>query len=141
MRDLGIKQTQVLFAKDNTQMISYLREGKVDWVTETLFSAVFYREKARAEILLRKWRKGASEYYTVFFTQKGSGIDSLEDLKGKMIAFEDPGVTTAFYVPASVLISEVSRVLFLEPEIRRFRLVGQAKSDRRTLCPQLAGVK
>ena len=103
MGDIGIKQGKVLLVKDNKQMIRYIKRGKVDWITETPFSAVIFEEKSGAEMLLRKWKKGVPEYHTVFITRKNSGINSLEKLKGKTIAFEDPGSTTAFYVPFSVL--------------------------------------
>jgi phosphonate transport system substrate-binding protein len=77
MKDLGISQTKVLMTKDNRQMVSYLKQGKVDWVTETAFSGVLFQEKAKAEILLRKWKKGVPEYHTVIFTRKDSGINKL----------------------------------------------------------------
>jgi len=104
MKDLGIEEGKVLMARDNRQMISYLKQGKVDWVTETPFSAVIFQEKANAKIILRKWKKGVAKYHTVFFARKESKIDSLTDLKGKVIAFEDPGSSTAFYIPAAELI-------------------------------------
>ncbi|MDJ0780824.1 MAG: phosphate/phosphite/phosphonate ABC transporter substrate-binding protein [Desulfosarcinaceae bacterium] len=104
MKDLGIRATKVLMARDNRQMISYLRQGKIDWVTETCFSAVVLQEKTGAEILLRKWKKGVPEYHTVFFTRRDSGIDSLAHLRGRTIAFEDPGSTSAFFIPAWLLL-------------------------------------
>lgn len=104
MKDLGITETKVLMARDNRQMISYLQQGKIDWVTETPFSAVIFQDKAGAELLVRKWKKGVPVYHSVLFTRKDSGINSLADLKGKTIAFEDPGSTSAYFVPASVLI-------------------------------------
>jgi len=104
MGDLGITESKVLMCKNNRQMISYLKQKKVDWVTETAFSAVIYEQKAGAEIFLRKWKKGVPEYHTVFFTRKYSGINKLADLKGKTIAFEDIGSTTAYFIPAAVLI-------------------------------------
>ncbi|MBC2717044.1 MAG: phosphate/phosphite/phosphonate ABC transporter substrate-binding protein [Desulfobacteraceae bacterium] len=106
MKDLGITDTEVLMAKDNQRMVSYLKQGKVDWVTETPFSAIILQEKAGAEILLKKWKKGVPDYHTIFFARKDSGINSLSDLKGKTIALEDPGSTSAYSVPASILINE-----------------------------------
>jgi phosphonate transport system substrate-binding protein len=106
MDDLGIRQAKVLFAKDNAMMISYLRQGKVDWITETPFSAITFMKKGKVEILLRRWKKGVFEYHTVFFTRKDSKITNLEDLKGKTIAFEDPGSTSAFLIPAATLIQK-----------------------------------
>ncbi len=104
MQDLGIQEAKVLMAKDNRQMINYLRQGRIDWVTETAFSAVLFEKKASAEMLVRKWKKGVPEYHTIFFVRKDSGINTLDDLKGKTIAFEDSGSTSAYYAPAALLI-------------------------------------
>jgi len=105
MKDLGIEDGRVLMAKDNEQMIEYLKSGRVDWVTETAFSALLYEHCNAAEILLRKWKKDAPEYYTIFFARKDSGIDSLQELKGKRLALEDPGSTTAFFEPYLCLVN------------------------------------
>jgi phosphonate transport system substrate-binding protein len=104
MSDLGIDKAEVLMAKDNAQMIEYLKEGRVDWVTETAFSALLFEHYDAAQILLRKWKKDAPEYYTVFFTRKDSGINSIFELRGKTIALEDPGSTTAFFEPIICLL-------------------------------------
>ena len=103
MKDLGIRQGSVLMAKNNQELIQYLNEGRVDWLTETIFSAIVFSDKAGAEIMLRRWKQGAPDYYSVFFARKNSGINSLEDLKGKKIAFEDPGSATAYFMPVHVL--------------------------------------
>jgi len=106
MKDFGIVEAKVLIAKDNEQMINYLKLGKVDWVTETPFSAAIFREEVGAEILVRRWKNGVSEYFTIFFARKDSRIRALNDLVGKTIAFEEPGSTTGYFAPASVLIGE-----------------------------------
>ncbi len=106
MKDLGIRETKVLMAKNNRQMVSYFRQGKIDWMTETAFSAVYFQKKAGAQYFLKKWKKGVGQYHSVFFTRKDTGIKTLADLKGKTIAFEDPGSTSAYFVPASILIEK-----------------------------------
>lgn len=104
MGDLGITRGEVLIAKNDDQMIRYIKEGRVDWVTEGLFASFKYRERAGSDFILRKWKKGVSEYRTVFITRKGSGIEGLADLKGRRIAFEDPGSTSAYFLPKVALI-------------------------------------
>lgn len=104
MGDLGIKHARVLMAKDNKTMIKYLKDGKVDWVTETAFSAVIFERLGVAEILLRKWKKEVPDYHTVFITRKDSEIQSLHDLSGQRLALEDPGSSTAFFLPMYVLL-------------------------------------
>ncbi len=104
MGDLGITEAGVLMAPSNDVMVRYLKEGRVDWVTETPFSSIIFREEAGAELLLCKWKKGVSRYRTVFFTRNDSDIHSIEDLRGRTIAFEDPGSSSAYFIPASELI-------------------------------------
>lgn len=104
MKDLGIKEGRVLMAKDNAQMIQFIRQGRVDWVTEPPFSAVLFKEATGAEFLLDKWKKGAPVYHSVLLTRKGSGIRSLKDLAGKVVAFEDPGSTSSYFVPSYMLL-------------------------------------
>ena len=104
MRGVGIEKGAILLAKDNRQLINFLRQGKVDWVTETPFSATLFEEKADAEIMLLRWKKGVSKYSTIFIARKDSGIKTLADLKGKKIAFEDSGSTSGFFLPVSLLL-------------------------------------
>lgn len=106
LQEFGIKTGKVLFAKDNQQMIRYIKQGKVDLITETAFSATIFNEKAGADIVLRRWKKGVSEYSSVIFSRKDSGVDSFEDLLGKTIAFQDRGSSSAFFIPASILIRD-----------------------------------
>jgi phosphonate transport system substrate-binding protein len=114
MQDLGIVRSKVVMAKDKEQLAELVREGKIDWITETPITAAYLHEKTGAEILLRKWKKGVPEYHTVFFTLKTSGIEELSDLKGKIIAFEDPASTSAFYYPAYTLLQSGLKLTYLE---------------------------
>ncbi|MFH1783235.1 MAG: phosphate/phosphite/phosphonate ABC transporter substrate-binding protein [Candidatus Omnitrophota bacterium] len=101
LKDRGIEQGEVMLAGDNknSTVIEYLKEGKLDLVLETLFSAILYEEEANALPILLIWREGISEYNTFIFVRKDSGIRGLEDLKGKIIAFEDPGSTSGYLLP------------------------------------------
>jgi phosphonate transport system substrate-binding protein len=114
MQDLGIVRSKILMAKDKAQLAELVREGKIDWITETPFIAAYLHDKTGAEILLRKWKKGVPEYHTVFFSLKTSGIEELTDLKGKVIAFEDPASTSAFYYPAYILLQSGLKLTPLE---------------------------
>ncbi|MBF0587910.1 MAG: phosphate/phosphite/phosphonate ABC transporter substrate-binding protein [Magnetococcales bacterium] len=104
MADLGITGSQVVMAKDLQQMVAYLRDGKVDWVTDTVFPALVMQQQAGAEILARRWKKGVAGYHTVFFTRKESPIRNLSDLVGHRIAFEEASSTSAFLLPMAHLI-------------------------------------
>lgn len=106
MADLGIREGKVLMARDAQQMVSYLRQGKVDWITETSGAALGFVERAQARILLRSRRGGLYDYHSVFFTRSDSGIHALADLRGRALGLQHPMSTTAYLVPAAILLEQ-----------------------------------
>lgn len=114
MQDLGFTGGDVLIAESNEEMIQYLIEGKVDLVTETPFSAMIYTQRAPAEAIARKWKKGVPTYYSVLFARRDSGITTPQDLLGKKLAFEDPGSTTAYMLPLAILLKQGYRLVKLD---------------------------
>lgn len=105
MADLGIREGRVLMARDAQQMVSYLRQGKVDWITETSGAALGFVERANARVFLRSRRGGLFDYRTVFFARKDSGIRGIEDLLGRALGLQHPMSTTAYLVPAAILLN------------------------------------
>ncbi len=104
MADVGIREGRVLMARDAAQMTSYLRRGVVDWITETPGQALGFRERAAAEFLLLSVRDGGEMYQTVFFARRDSGIDTLDALRGRTLAFQNLSSTSAYLVPAGLLL-------------------------------------
>ena len=104
MADVGIREGRILMARDAQQMSSYLRRGRVDWVTETAATATLLEQRGGARRLLLTERDGVSSYRTVFFARRDSGIRSLADLTGRSIAFQSQASTSAYYVPAAHLL-------------------------------------
>jgi phosphonate transport system substrate-binding protein len=106
MADVGIREGRILMARDAQQMNSYLRRGRVDWVTETAGTAMLLANGSGARPLLLTERDGVSRYTTVFFARRDSGIRSLGDLRGRAVAFQNPYSTSAYYVPATEILDE-----------------------------------
>ena len=106
MRDVGITEGRILMARDTQQMTSYLRRGRVDWVTETSGTGMQLQRRAGAKPLLLTERGGVSRYHSVFFARKDSGINSLADMQGRSIAFQGTGSTSAYIVPAAALLDQ-----------------------------------
>ncbi|HZH44414.1 MAG TPA: phosphate/phosphite/phosphonate ABC transporter substrate-binding protein [Lysobacter sp.] len=116
MADVGVRSGRILMAKDAQQMASYLRRGRVDWVTETAGSAMLLAHRADAKPLLLTEREGATRYHTVFFTRRESDVRSLADLPGHAVAFQRPASTSAYFVPAAMLLDRGYRLeLLLSP--------------------------
>ena len=106
MANVGIREGRILMAHDVQQMNSYLRRGRVDWVTETAGTGMLLAQGSGAQPLLLTERDGVSEYTSVFFVRKDSGIRSLKDMRGRRVAFQNPYSTSAYYVPASDLLDQ-----------------------------------
>ena len=104
MRDVGITEGRILMAPDAQQMASYLRRGRVDWVTETAGTAVALGLRSGAQPLLLTERSGVREYHTVFFVRRDSPITSLADLKGHTLALQNVASTSAYLVPVMTLL-------------------------------------
>jgi len=104
MAVVGIRSGRILMARDLQQMGSYMRRGRVDWVTETSGNAVLLERRANARSLLITERDGAGRYHSVFFVRRDSPIRRLQDLAGRSVAFQSPYSTSAYYLPTSTLL-------------------------------------
>ncbi|MFP7722782.1 phosphate/phosphite/phosphonate ABC transporter substrate-binding protein [Lysobacter sp. A3-1-A15] len=119
MADVGIREGRILMARDAQQMASYLRRGRVDWVTETAGTGMLLQARANAAPLLLTERDGVQHYHSVFFARRDSGIDGLGDLKGRRLAFQLPSSTSAYFVPAGALLAEGLQLeILLSPQDR-----------------------
>jgi len=112
MKDVGITEGRVLMARDPQQMASYLRRGRVDWVTETSATAVQLQQRANARLLVLTERNGVSRYHTLFFTHRDSPLQRLQDLPGHSLALQSTASTSAYMVPMTTLLEHG-----LRPEI------------------------
>lgn len=104
MHDVGIREGRILMARDPQQMASYLRRGRVDWVTETTGAAMALGQRSGARPLLLTERSGVREYHTVFFVRRDSPIQHLQDLKGHRLALQNTASTSAYLVPVMTLL-------------------------------------
>jgi phosphonate transport system substrate-binding protein len=119
MADVGIREGRILMAKDVQQMGSYLRRGRVDWVSETAGTAMLLHQRADARPMLLTERDGVSHYHSVFFARRDSGLRSLDDLSGHNVAFQRPSSTSAYFVPAATLLERgLSLEILLSPTDR-----------------------
>jgi phosphonate transport system substrate-binding protein len=131
MADLGIRKGEILMAQNLQQMGSYLRRGRVDWVSETSASGMWLDARAGAVPLLLTERFGYGTYHTVFFARRDAGIHGIDGLRGHSIAFQNTSSTTAYFVPAMQLLERgESLTLLLSP---------RDKPDRSTVGYLFAG--
>jgi phosphonate transport system substrate-binding protein len=61
-------------------------------------------ERAGAKLILAEERDGRAYYHSRFWVLKDSGIESLEDLRGTSVAFNDPLSGSGYLMPVAILI-------------------------------------
>jgi phosphonate transport system substrate-binding protein len=88
------------------QMAKLLEEKKIDFYLESPYPTYLINKQGAAVLLLRRWKSGMAEYRGLIFSKKDSETSGLEQLRGKMIAFEDPGSTSGYFLPKVLLLKK-----------------------------------
>ena len=98
-------------------VIESMRAGHTNCGTVGSFSYILAVQEAHAEALAVGVSPGADPgqavydpavrpaYFSVISVKKGSGIETLDDLRGKTFSFVDPASTSGFLIPSSVLVA------------------------------------
>jgi len=95
---------RVVIAPTPFQLAKLFEQKKVDFYMESPYPTYLVNDvHGVARLLLRRWKGGRAEYRGLIFTKKNGEINRLEDLKGKIIVFEDPESTSAHFLPRSFL--------------------------------------
>ncbi|MEW6056618.1 MAG: phosphate/phosphite/phosphonate ABC transporter substrate-binding protein [Bdellovibrionota bacterium] len=83
-------------------LVEAMRSGKVHLAFMPPFSFIQAERVAGAKVLLKAVRKGRAVNYSTIITAKGH--KSLQDLKGKSMAWIDPASTTGHIIPKNELM-------------------------------------
>lgn len=104
LQEFGITEGKVVIARDIQEMAKLLETGAVDLYIDSPFPSLRVQELVSTRIIARRWKSGDAEYWSVFVALPGSGVESVEDFVGKIVAFEKPHSTSGFVLPAGTLI-------------------------------------
>ena len=100
---LGITGGRVLVVEKMHLLARAIKEGKVDLFHDSVVPTMVLSKWSGSIPILRQWKFGEAEYFSVILVKKDSGIDTLTDLKGKVIAFDEPHSTSAHILPRMLL--------------------------------------
>ena len=102
---LGIP-VEIQVTSDYTAAIEAMRSKHIDMAWFGPFSYIIAANVAGAEAIVNGVRRsdGKSDYHSIIVVRADSGIETLEDLKGKSFAFVDPASTSGNLIPRKMLI-------------------------------------
>jgi phosphonate transport system substrate-binding protein len=95
---------RVTVASDYAAVIEALRNRTADLAFVHPVGYVLANREAKATILVRNQWHGKSAFTSRLFVRKDSKLTSLEQLKGKTIAFVDPASSSGYIYPMVMLI-------------------------------------
>lgn len=102
--EFDITQGEVKVAPNTETMIEWLKAGEVDLYFDSAYPALIISNESGAKPILRRWRDGVAQYYTVMFTHERSGVRTLEELVGKRLALDEPLSTSGYMLPVAYLM-------------------------------------
>lgn len=100
----GVAKVEVAILQTAAKMSDALKQGTVHLYFESPLVAAKVGLEGGAIPMLRRWRRGVAEYWSEIVVPTESPIRSLEDLRGRVIAFEDPDSTSGHLLPRAMLL-------------------------------------
>ena len=101
---LGVK-VEAFTASNYIGVVEGLGSGSVDFGIIPPFSSLLAQKQSNAKpILTSKGKTGKPGYTAELYERKDSGIKSLQDVKGKKVAFVDPSSSSGYIYPGAMLV-------------------------------------
>jgi phosphonate transport system substrate-binding protein len=95
---------KVVIAPTPFQLAKLIEQRRVDFYMESPYPTYLVNHvQGVAKLLLRRWKGGVAEYRSLIFAKRNGEINRLEDLRGKVVVFEDPESTSGHFLPKSLL--------------------------------------
>ena len=102
---LGVK-VEAFTASNYIGVVEGLGSGSVDFGIIPPFSSLLAKKQSNAKpILTSKGKTGKPGYTAELYVRKDSGIKSLQDVKGKKVAFVDPSSSSGYIYPGAMLVN------------------------------------
>lgn len=97
---------RVTVASDYAAVIEALRNQTADLAFVHPAGYVLANREAKARIVAKNQWHGKTTFTSRFYVRKESGIKTLEDLRGKTMAFVDPASSSGYIYPMVLLIQK-----------------------------------
>ncbi len=109
----GVDAVEIFVATDKTSLVEGLKAGGIDIYFDSPLIMAEIMKDAPVQPVLRRWKKGVAEYHSVFFARQNGAIETMDDLRGRRLAFERDFSTSGYLLPKSDLVKRGYRVTAL----------------------------
>jgi phosphonate transport system substrate-binding protein len=100
------KKIELIVTTDYSSMIEAIRHGRIQLAYFGPLSYVMAKSKSDIEAFAAIKKKGSATYQGVIIGNVAAGIDSIDDIKGKDMAYGDPASTSSHLIPKSILVEK-----------------------------------
>jgi phosphonate transport system substrate-binding protein len=97
------KKVELIVTTDYSSMIEAMRNGRLELAYFGPLSYVLCRSKCEVEPFAALSKGGSTTYQSVVIGNVAAGLQSIEDIKGKRMAYGDPASTSSHLIPKSML--------------------------------------
>jgi phosphonate ABC transporter permease subunit PhnE len=88
---------------DYTSLVEAMRAGQVHFAWLTPAPLILAENLFDAQVILTQVRRGSPSYYSAIVVRDDSNIRTVDDLRGRTIAWVDPQSTSGFVIPRFLL--------------------------------------
>lgn len=99
----GITSVETAHYPTSEAMARAMASGEVDLMFDSPLVAAIVARDAGGRPFLRRWKDGVVSYHSIILVPADSGIESLDDLRGRRIGFQEPDSTSGYLLPAGLL--------------------------------------
>jgi phosphonate transport system substrate-binding protein len=97
------KKVELIVTTDYSSMIEAMRNGRLELAYFGPLSYVLCKSKCEVEPFAALMKDGRTTYQSVVIANAAAGIGSVEEIKGKRMAYGDPASTSSHLIPKSIL--------------------------------------
>jgi phosphonate transport system substrate-binding protein len=99
----GVARVEIVVFPTIDTMSQAIARGSVDLVFDSPLVAGSVARSSGARPFLRRWQDGIATYHSLILVPSDSPAQTLADLTGKVVGFEEPHSSSGYLMPASMI--------------------------------------
>jgi len=103
LQEAGVTKVEVVVAEDLNDIVRLVNSRELDVYFGNTSNAVTVARQTNALPILRQWKRGTADSYSVFLVKHDSGITTLDQLLGNVISFQAPHSGAGYLLPRAFL--------------------------------------